>query len=101
MEKLTKKEQILRFVESKGEATFTEIQRFIVDLRYGKGTYDAAKHSDLTWDDRTNARTKKCNPYRGYYCQALTIGGYFGNGHLMQGPSKLVKVGKKYKVERC
>ena len=98
---MTKKEQILRFVESKGEATFTEIQRFIVDLRYGQGTYDAAKYSDLTWDEKTGKRTKKCNPYRGYYCQALTIDGYFGNGHLMKGPSRLIKVNKKYQVVRC
>ena len=40
------KERILQFVESKGSARFTEIQRFIVDLRYGQGTYDAASKSD-------------------------------------------------------
>ena len=39
MEKITMKEQVLRFVEAKGSARFTEIQEFIVDTNYGKGTY--------------------------------------------------------------
>ena len=72
MSKLTKREQIINFVESKGSATFTEIQRFIVDLNYGEGTYDAAKHSDTTWNERTQSHSTKCNPYRGYYSCAFS-----------------------------
>ena len=72
MSTLTKREQIINFVESQGTASFTEIQRFIVDLNMGQGTYDAAKHSSLTWNYKTNEYTVKCNPYRGYYCSAFS-----------------------------
>ena len=39
MKKLTVKEAMLQFVESKGSATFTEIQRFLVERKRGAGTY--------------------------------------------------------------
>jgi len=37
--KLTKKEQMLRFVETKGSARHKEIIEFLTDLRFCKGTY--------------------------------------------------------------
>jgi hypothetical protein len=83
MSKLTKREQIINFVESQGTASFTEIQRFIVDLNMGQGTYDAAKHSDLTWSPKTNEYTVKCNTWRGYYCSHLS------------GPNPTLMYGKK------
>ena len=98
MSKLTKKEQIMQFVESKGSATFTEIQRFIVDLNHGEGTYDAAKHSATTWNERTQSHSTKCNPYRGYYCDA-----FFGpNPSLMGGGKAYLEKGDdgKYIVVR-
>ncbi len=73
MAKITVKEQVLQFVESKGSARFTDIQRFIVDLRYGQGTYDAAAKTPLEYDPNT-----KANPYRGYFCSAFSgYGAYF------------------------
>ena len=71
MSKPTKRSQIIDFVESQGTASFTEIQRFIVDLNYGEGTYDSAKHGDRAWDQKTETRSRKCNPWRGYYCGAF------------------------------
>jgi len=101
MEKITMKERILQFVESKGTARYTDIQRFIVDLKYGQGTYDAAANTDLTFDCKTNAvKTKKCNPYRGYYSDHLNTSPY-GKGYLMTGKNRLEKTeDKKYFVIR-
>lgn len=84
--KITMKERILQFVESKGSARFTEIQRFIVDLRYGQGTYDAASKSDLTWS-KDGTLTRKANPYRGYFSSAFDS----WTGYLMHGKHCLVK----------
>ena len=76
MAKITVKEQVLQFVESKGSARFTDIQRFIVDLRYGQGTYDAAAKTPLEWDPNI-----KVNPYRGYFSSAFdSWTGYFLHG---------------------
>lgn len=103
MAKITMKEQILQFVESKGFATYTEIQRFIVDLKYGQGAYDAAANTDLTFDCKTDAHTKKCNPYRGYYSAHLNNNNdsYYGKGYLMTGKDRLEKTAdKKYFVIR-
>jgi len=36
----TMKAKVLDFVESKGEARYTDIIRFIVDHNYGEGTWD-------------------------------------------------------------
>ena len=93
MAKITMKEQILQFVESVGFATYTEIQRFIVDFKYGEGTYDAAKGTARTWNDKDHAHTKKCNPYRGYYSDHLNTSSlnYHGKGYLMTGEEGLIK----------
>jgi len=37
--KKTLKDRMLDFVQEKGEAKYTEIVEFLVDSRYGKGTY--------------------------------------------------------------
>ena len=101
MSRLTKKEQILQFVESQGSATFTEIQRFIVDLNYGKGTYDAAAKdgSKHVYSAKEGKHIlKPANPYRGYYCTAFSGGcfrtkaGYQSReGNLVSGPEFLVR----------
>lgn len=91
MSTLTKREQIIKFVEGQGTASFTEIQRFIVDLNMGKGTYDAAKHSDTTWSRKTQTHSIKCNPWRGYYCSAFS-NSYSQKANLMYGKkSHLIK----------
>jgi hypothetical protein len=83
MSTLTKREQIMNFVESQGTASFTEIQRFIVDLNMGKGTYDAAKHTDRAYSLKTETHSVKCNRWRGYYCGAFS------------GPNPTLLYGKK------
>jgi hypothetical protein len=71
----TVKSRVLDFVEKKGGAKYTEIQEFIVDQKYGSGTYAAAAGTDTTWTSGLNgSKTKKCNPYRGYYSCALQKG---------------------------
>ena len=85
MSKLTIREQIMNFVESKVSASFTEIQKFVVDLKMGEGTYDKAKHTDTTWDKKTQSLSK-CNPWRGYYCSAFTVkSSWARSGMLMFG----------------
>ena len=112
MKKQTMKSRVLNFVEAKGAARFTEIQEFIVDQNYGEGTYKAAAKSDLCWEKSVNSetgvrewtRTKKANPYRGYYSAAFYKAsnrypwshrkGYFltGSEYLVKGPDGLYRV---------
>jgi hypothetical protein len=95
--KITMKEKVLRFVESQGTATFTEIQRFIVDTKFGQGTYDANRYADETWvgGDWNNLKKRKCNPYRGYYSSA-----FCGNGYFFKGKDYLTQNGRNYSVVR-
>lgn len=100
--KLTKKERILRFVEQKGSARFTDIQRFIVDEACGKGTYDNAKREELVWIYDKNPPNyghrvnRLLNTYRGTYCYAFNS----YSGHLMLGKDYLEKRDKLYYVVR-
>jgi hypothetical protein len=85
MEKLTMKERVLRFVESKGTAKFAEIQKFIVDINYGKGAYESQK--DYEGKKR----------FRGYYCAAFRTGGrgrwgYTPVGYFLKGDNRLEKI---------
>lgn len=107
MAKVTMKEKVLQFVESKGSASFTEIQRFIVDENRGEGTYDAAAGTDLVWDYKKGERTRKANPYRGNYSSAFYKGhGSFPwskrkDGYFLRGANRLVKgENGKYTVVR-
>lgn len=94
--KISKKEKILRFVESKGGiARFSEIQEFIVDMNYGKGTYK--KRTINRWSGRLE------NPWRGYYCTAFWEGSRYSRtrGHLITGDDRLERIGDgKYMVVR-
>jgi hypothetical protein len=115
-QKPTMKARVLDFVESKGTARFTEIQEFIVDQNFGEGTYKAAAGTDTTWQKQFNpstrnmefTRTKKANPYRGYYSAAFHQGtsyypwsnrnkGYFlvGSDRLEKGEDGLYRVIRK------
>jgi len=84
MAKLTMKEKVLQFVESQGSARFSEIQRFIVDSKFGEGAYDNTKD----WSGKKR--------YRGYYACALARGGrnYWGpqsTGYFLLGKDCLMK----------
>jgi hypothetical protein len=83
--KKTKKEKILKFVEEKGECRFSEIQKFIVEMNYGKGAYDE-KVLYYTYDRRGNKTVKTLRRWRGYYCTALSFG---MKGHLVTGKNRL------------
>lgn len=118
MAKLTKREQILQFVESQGTATFTQIQRFIVDLNYGAGTYDKGAKAGFrsVWNGKNGAESRfravPANVWRGYYCGAFcggsstrrtADGGYkrvWREPSLLNGKDRLVKSGKLYKTVR-
>ena len=70
MKKITMKEQVLQFVQSRGTATYTEIIQFIVDTKFGKDTFSNAKGTDQIW--RSNGNKVPANPYRGYFAGALS-----------------------------
>ncbi len=80
---MTNKEKVIKFVASKGEASFTDIQRYLVDDKFGIGTYDGDK--------------KK---YRGYYTSLFSkINGV--GGELFKGESRLYKNALgKYKIQQ-
>jgi hypothetical protein len=92
MAKLTIKEQVLRYVESVGSARFTDIQKFVYDLRYGKGSYDAGYQlcETYVWSARESnyvLRTRRMNQNRGYFASAFDKWG----GYFVYGANRLVK----------
>ena len=97
---MTKKEQIFQYIESQPNqvARFTDIQRFIVDLKYGAGTYDNGKNLEDTYifkNGRTENVVRMRNKWRGQFSSA-----FGGRGYLMNGPEFLVSVEGGYKVQR-
>ena len=100
MKKPTMKSRVLDFVESVNAARFTEIQEFIVDQKFGAGTYKAAAGTDTTWTSGPNGlKTRKCNPYRGYFSSAFNSGqdsrywpkAKHSPGYFLLGPERLEK----------
>jgi len=75
---ISMKERVLRFVESKGAAKFTEIQEFIVDFNKGVGTYKTGYRLDHIYlePSKKNPYGRPSagfpNIYRGYYCSAFS-----------------------------
>lgn len=105
MEKLTMKEKVLRFVESKGTARFTEIQEFIYDTNYGKGEYKKGYKlvDDYFWNTEAYkhlAVKRKKNVNRGYYCSAFRMVStsiwtkHEPVGYFMRGDNRLEKLEK-------
>jgi hypothetical protein len=97
MKKETLKSKVLKFVfENGNKATYTEIIRFIVDLKFGEGTYDNGKGQSEVY--RYNKKTKevvttKANYWRGYFACGLTIGSrWTKRGYLLTGPTYLEKI---------
>lgn len=101
MTKLTLKEKVLRFVEERGSARFTDIQRFIVDNNLGQGTYDGAKRIEKVWVNG-EYRDRLVNPYRGYHsCSFYNGGRWSRTGYFLTGPDYLVKgENGRYRVVR-
>jgi hypothetical protein len=89
--KNTLKEKVLQFVEQRGSVRFTDIQRFIVDMKYGQGTYDK-RVPKRVWDGNKFVIKGTENPYRGYHSTSLTSGGrWTKTGYFLTGPDFLVK----------
>jgi len=63
MSKLTMKAKVLNFVESKGTARYMEIVKFIVDTKFGSGTYETGRK--IGYDGKIR------NSFRGYYSSAF------------------------------
>jgi len=111
VQKQTMKEKVLQFVESQGSASYTEIQKFIVDTKFGAGTYGSRMVTELVWDTETKSykdKLVKKNPYRGYYAAAFSSGRYskttnrwvYG-GYFLRSNSRLEKQDDgKYSVIR-
>jgi len=76
--KMPLKEKTLLHVERNGPMSFTEIQRFMVDLKFGDGTYE--RYLLPGWR----------NEYRGWYCSYFS-GSWRGPGLFMRGPFRLEK----------
>jgi hypothetical protein len=96
------KSRVLNFVQSKGSARHTDIVRFIVDFKFGEGTYDNTY--DVGWTGFTVPRRKT---YRGHYSSAFLTGRRVGRfstgrvGYFLTGPDRLVKgADGLYRVER-
>ena len=113
MKQITMKEKVLQFVETKGSAKFTEIQKFIVDTKFGDGTYEAGYKivKDGKWNSKTGEWVEvmvKRNTNRGYYCGAFSVGYYSKTnrqynpgGYFLRGENRLVKNSDgKYSVIR-
>jgi hypothetical protein len=103
MKNITKKEQVLRFVEAKGSARFTEIQEFIYDINYGEGAYKKGYQivDEHIWNAEAQKHLpakRKMNTNRGYYCSAfrqISISRFTKNlpvGYFMRGDNRLEKM---------
>lgn len=87
--KVTMKEKVLQFVESKGSARFTDIQKFIVETNYGKGSYEAGRQLEKSWNYKTKEYANVIkNSNRGYYCGAFSG----RQPYFLRGANYLVKM---------
>ena len=83
------KSKVLKFVEKLGAARFTDIQEFIVDEKFGEGTYEDGKRIEKVWVNGMYC-DRLVNPYRGYYSAAFS-GTYLSSGYFMVGDNRLEK----------
>ncbi len=104
---LTRKEKLLRFIETElnGIATFTQIQRFVYDDKYGQGIYDKSFYYETrrVYESGKIPYEKKIkiNPERGYFCGGLRMAGNRPIGYLLRGKNRLEKISRgKYIVIR-
>jgi len=75
MTKQTMKAKVLNYVESLGEARYTDIIKFIVDTNHGKGTWDNGYEMQPNWTRKNGKWTKdgevRRNVWRGNYSGAF------------------------------
>ena len=75
--KQTIKAKVLDFVESKGEARYTDIIKFVVEHNFGKGAWDDGFQIEPRWeyseDEKAWVKTgmRRKNTNRGYYSGAF------------------------------
>lgn len=79
--KMQLKLKTLLHVERNGPMSFTAIQRWMVDQKFGTGAYDRYRLSGFS------------NPYRGWYCSYFS-GSWRGPGLFMRGSFRLEKTGE-------
>ncbi len=106
MKKQTMKAKVLDFVESQGEARYTDIIKFVVTENFGPDAWDNGFKMEPHWVIDENGRwiqtgMRRKNTNRGYYSGALTKGsrwtreGYFlrdaGYGFLEKQENGLYK----------
>jgi hypothetical protein len=100
---ITMKERVLRFVESRGTARYTDIIRFIVDTKFGEGTYESGYQMEDLWvasNGSWKTVKRRKNMYRGYYSAAFSWNGYFFKGkdqlaHLATGGYRVIRNAKR------
>jgi hypothetical protein len=90
--KKTMKDKVLAFVEKRGEARYTDIIKFIVDTKFGKGTYDSGRQPETIYEydyllRKHVPKVRMRNRWRGYYAAAFSG----KKPYLLIGPSFLVK----------
>ena len=91
------KEKVLQFVESKGSASFTEIQEFIVNTNFGPDAYKEHQLENV-YDYKKNATVPRMRRvFRGYYSAAFYQGhsswpwSKKTSGYFLTGDNRLVK----------
>lgn len=95
--KISLKEAVLRFVESKVTAKFTEIQKFATDYRSGEGTYEKGYVQEEFTRSDGSIHVRKINVNRGLFCGDI----YRLDSHWTNGRYRLVKVSRgTYRVQR-
>ena len=85
---MSMKDTVLDYVEHLGGATFSQIQRFIVEINVGPGRYDEMERAVTGTNKDGEWRYGLKRRWRGYYCGALTK----KNGYFLKGPRRLYKV---------
>tara|TARA_R100000655_G_scaffold93890_1_gene135249 strand:- start:489 stop:815 length:327 start_codon:yes stop_codon:yes gene_type:complete len=105
MAKQTMKAKVLDFVESQGEARYTDIIKFIITEKFGPDAWENGfrmeQHYEYTSEGYKPAGMRRKNTNRGYFSGALTKGsrwtpkGYFlrdaGYGFLEKQENGLYK----------
>jgi len=83
MTKQTMKAKVLDFVESQGEARYTDIIKFIITEKFGPDAWENGFQMERQWKYvegkgyQPTGRMLRKNTNRGYYACALTRGGRF------------------------
>ena len=83
--KQTMKSKVCDYVRANGPQRFTDLQRFIHDENHGKGSYDAGRKLQKSYNyNKGKYEMKTMNTNRGYYCCAF----YGPRPYMLQGGSE-------------